>query len=166
MLIALSARTLGVISFGSLFASIFLLLAPYSLFPEAYVPKINPSSGYSSPNTGEAWIVLGVALILLVVSLLGFMFLAAKLKSAGSIWVTSIPWSTWEAISGLKKRVFKMAAAANTIVVSAFLGALSLTRSTPWGNELTVASLIIFNILIVSANLSIFLYYRKKQTTK
>jgi small-conductance mechanosensitive channel len=122
--------------------------------------------GYSSPKTLEAWIILAAALVLLVFSLLALSLLGLKLKSQGSRWAAHMPWTTPRAMNDLELRIFKIAIAANIVMVAGFLGFLALARGTSLGTESTVAAVIIFNVLIFSVNLSLCLYYRKQATKR
>lgn len=68
--------TLYIIATVTLIASLSLLVFPYILFPQFYVPKTDTSMGYVAPNTHETWIILITALILLVIAI----FTIIKLK--------------------------------------------------------------------------------------
>jgi hypothetical protein len=74
-----STRGFGVIAFGSLFASIFLLVAPYYISPQSYIQKANPAWGYTSPNILETSVILGGALVLLVFAIFAFSLLGLRL---------------------------------------------------------------------------------------
>ena len=159
---SISSRTMGVIAFGSLFSSIFLLFVPYYVSPQSYVPRATPSLGYAAPKTLEAWIFLAAALVLLVLSIFTLSLLALKLKNQGSRWAAHMPGTTPVALDNFGMRIFKIAIAANTVTVAGFLGTLALAKGTLWGTESTVAAVVIFNVLIFSVNLSLFMYYRKQ----
>jgi hypothetical protein len=65
---ATSTKTIGrlAITTGSL--ALFLLIAPYYLFPELYIPKSNPAWGYAAPKTTLSGIFLAGAISLLLLS--------------------------------------------------------------------------------------------------
>jgi hypothetical protein len=161
-----SARAMGVIAFGSLFLAVALIVVPNILSPQSYIPKADPSMGYSSPKTLDAWIILAVALVLLAVSLLAFAVFASKLRSQGSIWVSPRPWILSGANNDLEMKIFKLALAANVVMVAGFVGTLALTKGTFWGINSTAAAVIIFNVLIFLVNLSLYQYYRKQATKR
>jgi hypothetical protein len=162
----ISMRTLSVIAFSSLASSILLLFVPYIVSPQSYVPKADPSMGYASPKTFDAWIILAAALILLVFSILTLALLAVKMKKQGSIWVANLPWTNPRAMDDLEMKIFKIAMTANIVVVAGFLGTLALARGTSWEIESTATIVIIFNVLIFSVNLSLLQYYRKQVTKR
>jgi len=161
---ALSTRAIGAIATTSVVSSIFLLIVPHYLFPQAYVPKANPAWGYASPNTLAAWIVLGVALALLVFSTLAFMWLGLRLKLEGSKWATR-PRFTPRARTEREKTAFKISGITNAIILSTFLGVHALTSPNVWTANLTALSLIALAVSLTVANLTLYLY-SKKQTTE
>ncbi|MGD0643566.1 MAG: hypothetical protein ABSA75_01525 [Candidatus Bathyarchaeia archaeon] len=78
-----------VVTAASLITSLLLLVVPYILFPQDYIPKANPVDGYVSPKTPAAWAILIVALALLGIAIFAFISLAYERNRIGS------KWSTW-----------------------------------------------------------------------
>ena len=61
----LSTRVLLIIGFMCISIAVVLIVVPYLLYPQFYIPKSNPSLGYTMPNTLEGWAILISAFILL-----------------------------------------------------------------------------------------------------
>ena len=56
--------------FGYIILAIALsiLVVPYTLFPQFYIPKENASMGYVAPASIEGWAFMGIGIALLLVS--------------------------------------------------------------------------------------------------
>jgi hypothetical protein len=61
----ISGSLLLITGFISVMVSVFLIIVPYLLYPQFYIPKAVPSMGYIMPNTAEGWLILIAALALL-----------------------------------------------------------------------------------------------------
>jgi hypothetical protein len=61
----LSTRVLLIIGFMCISIAVVLIVVPYLLYRQFYIPKSNPSLGYTMPNTLEGWAILISAFILL-----------------------------------------------------------------------------------------------------
>lgn len=66
-----SRNTLGFIALLTGVPALALLILPYKLFPEWYIPKDNAAAlGYIAPATIEGWIFMGAGLALLAVAVI------------------------------------------------------------------------------------------------
>ncbi|MCW4001493.1 MAG: hypothetical protein NWE93_14775 [Candidatus Bathyarchaeota archaeon] len=65
----LSHRALGVTALASGIMAFCLLVLPYMLFPQFYVPKTS-GVGYTAPATIEGLVLMAAGLVLLVVSVI------------------------------------------------------------------------------------------------
>jgi len=63
-----SHRTLGIAALVTGAATFGLLVLPYMLFPQFYVPKANASMGYTAPATVEGLVFMVAGLVMLVVT--------------------------------------------------------------------------------------------------
>jgi hypothetical protein len=66
----LSHLTLGVTALVTGIATFCLLVLPYILFPQFYIPKANAGLGYTAPATIEGWVFMIAGLAMLVVTLI------------------------------------------------------------------------------------------------
>lgn len=82
----ISVKIIGRLALGTGILAFFLLTIPYYLFPELYVPKSNPSLGYTMPNSTASWIVLAVAICLLFFAIILLALFIMKMNSKGSQW--------------------------------------------------------------------------------
>jgi hypothetical protein len=57
-----------------LIVALVILVLPYNFFPQFYIPKENASTGYVGPATIEGWafMIIGIALVLVSIFLLKF----------------------------------------------------------------------------------------------
>ena len=65
----LSHRTLGIAALVTGVIAFCLLVLPYMLFPQFYVPKANAGMGYTAPATVEGWIFMIAGLAMLLVTI-------------------------------------------------------------------------------------------------
>lgn len=67
----LSHRTLWVTALVTGIVTFWLLVLPYMLFPQFYIPKANGGIGYTAPATIEGWVfmIAGLAMLLVTVIL-------------------------------------------------------------------------------------------------
>ena len=58
----------------TLIIALAILVLPYNFFPQFYIPKENASTGYVGPATIEGWafMIIGIALVLVSIFLLKF----------------------------------------------------------------------------------------------
>jgi len=82
----MSSRILGLVALGIGAMGFLLIVLPYYLFPQLYIPKSNLVFGYLSPNTLEGWIILAVALLLLMFALVVTYFYGLRRLAEGK-WV-------------------------------------------------------------------------------
>ena len=68
----------------TLIIALAILVLPYNFFPQFYIPKENASTGYVGPATIEGWafMIIGIALVLVSIFLLKFAPRDSKSKSA------------------------------------------------------------------------------------
>ncbi|HSV49422.1 MAG TPA: hypothetical protein VLH35_03820 [Candidatus Acidoferrales bacterium] len=64
-----SNRTLGITALVTGAVSLCLLVMPYMLFPQFYIPKANAATGYTAPATVEGWAFMVSGLTLLAVTI-------------------------------------------------------------------------------------------------
>ncbi len=64
----LSRRTLGILALVTGAATFGLLVLPYMLFPQFYVPKANASMGYTAPATVEGLVLMVAGFVMLLVT--------------------------------------------------------------------------------------------------
>jgi len=79
-----SVKIIGRLALGTGILAFFLLTAPYYLFPDLYVPKSNPSLGYTAPNSTTSWIVLIVAINLLFIAMVLLTLFTMKMSNNNS----------------------------------------------------------------------------------
>jgi hypothetical protein len=162
---AISNRTIGGLGLGSFVLGFVLLLVPYLLFPEHYIPKANSAGGYVAPQTTEAWIILASALALISFSIFAFTLYGVKLKIQGSKWMKYTYWIIPGYEKGFGKNLFKIAVVTNALIVSSFAGFFIFTAITAQSTASRLPLLIVFTVLMTSVNL--FLHeYGKRQITK
>jgi lipoprotein signal peptidase len=70
-------RTLGAAAAISFIATLCLLVLPYTLFPEFYVPK-NSGIGYTAPATTEGLMFMAAGLVMLVLTVVFSMLYKAR----------------------------------------------------------------------------------------
>ncbi len=70
----ISHRTLGIVALVTGILSVSLLVLPYMLFPQFYIPKANAGLGYTAPATIEGLAFMIAGFVLLAVTIV-----AAKL---------------------------------------------------------------------------------------
>lgn len=63
-----SRQTLGVIALFTGIIAFCLLVLPYMLFPQFYIPKANAATGYIAPATIEGWILMIVGLTFMTIA--------------------------------------------------------------------------------------------------
>lgn len=161
---AISTRTIGGLGLGGLVLGFVLLLVPYLLFPEHYIPKANSAGGYVASQTTEAWIVLASGLALISFSIFAFTLYGVKLKLQGSKWMKYTYWIIPGYEKGFGRNLFKIAVVTNALIVSSFTCLLIFITITAQSTA-RLPLLIVFTVLMASVNL--FLHeYGKKQITK
>jgi hypothetical protein len=64
-----SRQTLGIIALVTGIPAFGVLVLPYMLFPQWYIPKANAATGYTAPATIEGWIFMIAGLALLAVTI-------------------------------------------------------------------------------------------------
>ena len=64
----LSGHMLGVVALVTGIIAFCLLVLPYMLFPQFYIPKANAATGYTAPATIEGWILMISGLALMIVA--------------------------------------------------------------------------------------------------
>jgi hypothetical protein len=64
-----SPRIFGLIALATGAVSLCLLILPYMVFPQWYIPKANAATGYTAPATIEGWAFMIVGLALLAVTI-------------------------------------------------------------------------------------------------
>ena len=57
------------IGYVILAVGLVILVVPYALFPQFFIPKAEASMGYVAPATIEGWVFMGVGLALLLVGI-------------------------------------------------------------------------------------------------
>jgi hypothetical protein len=82
----LSAKIIGGLALGTGIMSFVLLTVPYYLFPDSYVPKGDPSLGYTTPNSAASWVVLSVAIGLIFLSMILLILFSMRRNNKGSQW--------------------------------------------------------------------------------
>jgi hypothetical protein len=70
-----SPRTFGLIALVTGAISLCLLILPYIMFPQWYIPKADAAAGYTAPATVEGW-----AFMISGLALLGVTIVCAKLR--------------------------------------------------------------------------------------
>jgi hypothetical protein len=162
---AISTRTIGGLGLGSFVLGFVLLLVPYLLFPEHYIPKANSAWGYAAPQTTEAWITLASGLALISLSIFALTLYGVKLKLQGSKWMKYTYWIIPGYEKDFAKSLFKITVVTNALIVSLFIGFFIFTAITAQSTASRIPLLIVFTVLMASVNL--FLHeYGKKQITK
>lgn len=63
-------RILGLITVVTGTAAFCLLVVPYMLFPQFYVPKANATMGYTMPATLEGWAFMIAGLVLMFITII------------------------------------------------------------------------------------------------
>ena len=63
-----SRQTLGIVALVTGIIAFCLLVLPYMLFPQFYIPKANAATGYTAPATIEGWIFMIAGLALMAVA--------------------------------------------------------------------------------------------------
>jgi hypothetical protein len=66
----ISTQILLIVGFACITVSVALIVVPYVIYPQLYIPKSNHSFGYTMPNTLEGWIFLITALIMLALGII------------------------------------------------------------------------------------------------
>ncbi|MGD6806948.1 MAG: hypothetical protein ACQCN4_08320 [Candidatus Bathyarchaeia archaeon] len=62
----LSRRVLG---YAVLAVALVILVVPYMIFPQFFIPKENASAGYVAPASIEGWAIMGIGIALIIVSI-------------------------------------------------------------------------------------------------
>jgi hypothetical protein len=75
--VTLTHRTLGIAGGVSLIAALCLLVLPYTLFPEFYVPKTS-GIGYTAPATIEGLVFMAAGIVMIVLTVIFSMLYKAK----------------------------------------------------------------------------------------
>jgi hypothetical protein len=157
----ISTKTTGGLATGTLILGFFLLVGPYYLFPELYVPKTNPSWGYTTANSIAGWTFTagGIGLMLLSISL--FTLYAVKLGEKNPAWMNH-NWITPRYTNTFGKKIYISTIAINSLMITTFLAITILTSGT------TTPVIITFTVLMNIVNLSIGIYYYEnyKRTQK
>ena len=79
----LTSRSIAAIALVTGTVSFSLIILPYYLFPNWYIPKSNPVWGYRSPATLEGWIILAAAYLLFAVTIIVLFSYAMKRLDEG-----------------------------------------------------------------------------------
>lgn len=162
-----STKAMGGLALGSLLSGFALLTAPYYLFPGSYTPKANSAWGYSEPATVEAWIVLGAAIGLIVVSIFAFTLYGVKLKSQGSKWMKYTYWVTpRQEGSYPKQELFKVTITTNLLIVGVFMGFIVYSALTAVSFEALLSVMLVFSVVIAVVNLVLHEFAKKKPMHK
>ena len=66
----ISTRTLGLVAVVTGAVAFCLLVVPYMLFPQFYVPKANATMGYTMPATSEGWAFMIAGLVLMFITII------------------------------------------------------------------------------------------------
>ena len=63
-----SRQTLGIVALVTGIIAFCLLVLPYMLFPQFYIPKANAATGYIAPATIEGWIFMIAGLTFMIIA--------------------------------------------------------------------------------------------------
>jgi hypothetical protein len=159
---AIPTKAYGATALASLLAGLFLLAAPYYLFPESYAPKADPAWGYTAPATLEGWIVLAAGLALILFSLCAFALWGYRLSVEGSRWAKKT-WFTPQTSTGRERSAFKLSLVADGVMVGVFAGTHAITNPATWSLQLTIVSWTLFIVAVVFVNLMLYEYAKKSE---